>query len=150
MRPEDLRAESFSHYPPQAAALAVSHTSLFQKMPLSLLPMILLQVIDYDWRLPAEQRNLGRQLNYLGSLSPIEFTERMKSFAGMQLTPELVSTDWVNQPEHYGELFAAMLWSSMQIEDYRKAVSGYDEAISKVLEEAPPDIPRFAIVVVGK
>jgi hypothetical protein len=150
MQPQDLRTESFSHYPPQAAAIAATHVALFQKMPLSLLPMILLQLIDYDWRFPAEQRNLRRQLDYLGGLSSAELAEVLKPFARTRLSPEWAHADWVNQPEHYSELFGALLWSSMQVEEYRKAVFDYDEAISRILDERPPDPPRFAIVVVGQ
>lgn len=150
MQPKDLRAESFSRYPPQAASLAKRHISAFQQLPLSLFPIILLQVIDYDWRFPVEQRNLRRQLEYLSSLSSAQLANLTEPFSAVRLDPSLAKIDWVNEPERYNEQFGAMLWSSLQMDIYRKSVLAYEETIARALPEEPPELSRFAIVVVGK
>lgn len=150
MQPQNLRAEDFSHYPPLAASLAVTHLAVFRKMPLSLLPIILLQVMKYDWQFPAEQRSLLRQLDYLGGLQSEVLAALWKPFTNFRLTPELESIDWVNQPERYKEQFGAELWSSLQFDEYRDAVLLYEEAIARAVPRDTPDIPRVAIVVIGQ
>ena len=54
MQPRELRPENFSHYPPQGRAFAVKHLVVLQHVPLVLLPILLLQVIEYDWLFPVE------------------------------------------------------------------------------------------------
>lgn len=150
MHPHELRVENFSGYPPQAAALAASHLTIFQKTPLALLPIILRQVIDYDWRFPAEQRALRAQLDYLDGLSPAAFTDLMNPFSGLRLPPELDSIDWVNQPQRFIEQFSAILWSTLQMNDYREAVLKYEQKLSGALVQESPAIPRFTIAIVGQ
>ena len=59
MQPHELRPESFSRYPPQGRAFAVKHLVVLQQVPLVLLPILLLEIIGYDWCFPVEQRILG-------------------------------------------------------------------------------------------
>lgn len=150
MLPENLRPEDFSNYPPQAASLAINHLPVFRRMPLSLLPSILRQVMNYDWQFPAEQRSLRRQLDYLESLTPEVFGSLMKPFISLRLDPTLEKVDWVNQPERYEEQFGAELWSSLQFDDYRKTVLEYEDTLSEAIEDEPPAIPRFSLVVIGR
>ncbi len=150
MQPQDLRAEDFSKYPPEARALAVAHLSVLQKVPLALLPILLRETIDYDCRFPVEQRAIERQLNYLATLQPASFTILMSGFSAVRLPAEVGKIDWVNQPQHFSEQLSALLWSTQQLDNYREAALQYEKQLEQASVEKPPAIPRFTIVVVGK
>jgi hypothetical protein len=149
MHPSDLRAENFSKYPPQAKQLAVAHLAVLQRIPLALLPLILRQLINYDWLFPPEQRELQRQMDYLGSLSAAQFTAFTNDFAPFQLPRELGNSDWVNQPKHFSEQLTAYLWSVHQIDAYHGAVRAYLQKLDGVHENDTPRTSRCTIVVVG-
>lgn len=70
MLPNELKADQFSKYPPQARQLAVTHINLLASLPLGFLPLLLRELIAYDWKFPAERRELDNQFTYLISLSP--------------------------------------------------------------------------------
>ncbi len=55
MLPRDLKAEQFAGYPPQARDLVVAHLDALQQLPLSFVPSLLREVIDYDYKFPAER-----------------------------------------------------------------------------------------------
>jgi len=150
MQPTDLNANSFSRYPPQAKALAVNNLPILRRVPLSLLPLILGQIINYDWRFPAEQRDLTRQLRYLGALSSASFTDLMAPFAAVELPPEISEIDWVNQPKIFGAQLSAFLWSVNQIDNYHGAAQQYQQHLQDAVSPESPAIPRLAIVVIGQ
>jgi hypothetical protein len=149
MQPQELRAENFAHYPPQARALAVANISVLQRIPLALLPVMLHEVINYDWRFPMEQQLLVRQFQYLKTLQPAYFATLMAPFAAIRLPKNIGHIDWVNQPQHFTEQLSALLWSMQEMDDYRTAALRYQEQLQQALIEKPPAMPRFTIVTVG-
>ena len=62
MLPANLKPEQFSGYPPEARKLAIEYLGVFQRLPLSFLPNLLREVIDYDYRFPAERKTLEKEL----------------------------------------------------------------------------------------
>jgi hypothetical protein len=74
----------------------------------------------------------------------------MAPFASVRLPNEISKIDWVNQPQHFSEQLSALLWSTQQIDDYRKAALQYQERLERVLTDEPPMMPRFTIVAVGQ
>jgi hypothetical protein len=150
MQPGDLSAKSFSEYPEQAKALAVANLALLRRLPLSMLPLLLGQIIDYDWRFPAEQGEVKRQLQFLTQLSSDSFTEIMAPFAAVQLPDALAATDWVNQPKVFGQQLSAFLWSAHQIDGYHAAAQKFQAHVDAALPLEPPATPRFAVVIIGK
>jgi hypothetical protein len=150
MQPQELRSESFSHYPPQGRAFAVKHLAVLQHVPLAFLPILLIEIIQYDWLFPIEQRSLARQFDYLETLQASSFTSLIAPFAAVRLPGELSKIDWVNHPQHFSEQLSALLWSTLQVDDYRKAAVQYQEKLGRVLVDKPPAIPRFTIVIVGR
>ncbi len=58
MLPLDLKPEQFSGYPPEARKLVVEHLTALRRLPLSFVPSLLREAIDYDYRFPAERRAL--------------------------------------------------------------------------------------------
>lgn len=150
MQPQQLRAGNFAHYPPQARAFAVAHLAVLQQVPLSLCPVLLREIIDYDWRFPVEQRGLTRQFDYLATLSPTAFSGLMAPFAAVRLPETISKIDWVNQPQHFSEQLSALLWSMQQMDKYRAAALAYQEQLQKALVDPPPAVPRFAIAAIGQ
>ncbi len=150
MLPKDLRAENFSQYPPQARAFALAHLATLREMPLALLPVILREIIDYDWRFPAEQKTMGRQLQYLETLAPASFQALMVPFNAVRLPEEIGKMDWVNQPQRFSEQLSASLWAMQQMDGYREAALKYQKRLGQALIEPAPAIPRFTIAVIGQ
>jgi len=56
MLPRDLKTEQFAGYPPEARKLATSYLGTLQQLPLSFLPSLLRELIDYDFKFPAERK----------------------------------------------------------------------------------------------
>jgi len=77
--PNQLVSESFAAYPAEARSLAVSRLPLLRRLPLGFVPLLLRELIVYDWKFPAERKNLDRQFAYLASLSPLALNPRHKA-----------------------------------------------------------------------
>jgi hypothetical protein len=150
MQPAALTAASFGQYSPQARELAIANLSVLQKLPLTLGPILLRQIIDYNWRFPPERRFLVQQLEYLRGLPPASLANLMASFAAVRLPAEIEATDWVNAPQRFSEQLSAGLWSMQQIDSYRLAAQLYEKELAQVLPKELPAIPRLAIVVIGQ
>ena len=116
-----LTPASFNAYPPEARQLAVKQIALLQRLPLAFLPLLLRELIVYDWKFPAERADLDRQFAYLGTLAPGPFQAAMSAFAQLKLTRELEQTDWVNSPAVFSEKLSAHLWATHQIDAFRAA-----------------------------
>src|SRR6516165_6409820 len=119
MLPNDLTADHFKSYPPEARALAVRHLDIFHQLPLSFLPRMLRELIAYDWRFPAERKDLDRQLVFLRGHSEAEIQSLMAPFVKITVASDLAQMDWVNQPVQFSERFTAYLWASHQIDPFR-------------------------------
>ena len=111
--------------PPQGRASAVKHFVVLRQIPLVLLLILLREIIDYDWCFPVEQRVLVRQLDYLETLQTSSFASLMAPFAAVRLPSTVSKVDWVNHPQRFSEQLSALLWSTQQIDDYRKAALQY-------------------------
>jgi hypothetical protein len=133
MLPNQLSPDSFAAYPPEARQLAVKQIALLQRLPLAFLPLLLRELIVYDWKFPAERADLGRQFTYLGTLAAGPFQTAMSAFTQLKLARELEQTDWVNSPAVFSEKLSAHLWATHQIDAFRAAAVDYVQKAS-----APP------------
>ncbi len=150
MLPREMKPENFGGYPPQAKALIVSHLDVIRQLPLALVPSLLRQVMDYDYSFPAERSMIERELARLSSLSAAQRKDWFSAFDAIKLSESLQDFDWVNMPAQFVEHQAAYLWSTHQLDAFRKAATDYGDRLAK---EAPPEaIPmqRLGIAVVGK
>jgi hypothetical protein len=148
--PNQLTSEHFSRYPAQARDVAKRQIALLQRLPLGFLPLLLRELIAYDWKFPAERKDLDQQLAYLSALPPEQLTQVMAEFAGLRLTHELEQADWVNEPARFSEQLTAHLWATHQIDSFRTAAVEY---VAKSSASAPPEplpISRLGIVVIGQ
>lgn len=150
MLPKDLVPETFNGYPPEAKRLAVTRIATLQKLPLAFVPLLLRELIAYDWKFPAERRDVERQLVYLGRLSPAELADAMASFAKLSLTRELEKSDWINSPAAFSEQLTAHLWATHQIDPFRQAAVVYVRNSTAAVPDESPATHRLGIVVIGQ
>jgi hypothetical protein len=150
MLPRELKAEHFNGYPPEARKLVTNYLGALQRLPLSFLPSLLREVIDYDFRFPAERRALERELANLSSLSAQQMADWFAGFAQIRLSPDLEKFDWVNAPGQFVEQLSAHLWSSHQLDAFRVAATEYAERLRAAAPPESPAAPRLAIAVVGQ
>jgi hypothetical protein len=145
-----IQAEQFQTYPPQAKQIATSNISLLQQLPLAFLPLLLREVIVYDWRFPAERDEIDRQFRYLGTRTTEQLSRAMSSFAKLSLSPELEAMDWIAAPSRFSEHLSAYLWATHQIDDFGRAAEDYIKAFNTAVPEAAAPAPRLGIAVISQ
>jgi hypothetical protein len=146
----DLKPEQFSKYPPEARKLASKYVETLQRLPVSFLPSLLREVIDYDFKFPAERKAIERELANLSSLSPEQVKTWMQGFAEIRISPQLESIDWVNAPAQFVEQLSAHLWTTHQLDAFRKAATEYADRLHAVTIPEPLPLSRLGITVVGE
>ena len=137
-------------YPPEARQLAVSRIALLQRLPLAFLPLLLRELIVYDWKFPLERADLDRQFTYLGGLAATPFQAAMAAFAQLKLTRALEQIDWVNSPAVFSEQLSAHLWATHQIDSFRAAAVDYVQKATASAPDPPLATHRLGIAVIGQ
>jgi len=150
MLPGDLKPQSFSGYPPEARKLVLDFLAVLKRLPLAFLPGLLREVIDYDFRFPAERKAIERELSKLGSLSAEQTKDWFEGFAEIQLSPRLEQFDWVNTPAQFLEQLSAHLWTTHQLDAFRKAALAYAERLQQAVPSEVPVVARLGIAVIGE
>jgi hypothetical protein len=150
MQPTDLKPEQFNGYPPEARKLAANYISALRRLPLSFLPSLLREVVEYDFKFPVERRAVENELANLASLSPEQLKNWFQGFAQIHLSSQLENSDWVNAPSQFVEQLSAHLWSTHQLDAFRAAAVGYAERLRAAAPPEPPPIPRLGIAIVGQ
>lgn len=150
MLPPELLPKNFAGYPPQARRLAERQIALLRRLPLAFAPLLLRELLAYDWKFPAERLDLERQFAYLTSLSHKDFAAAMAVFSQLRLPGTLDQTDWVNAPAVFTEQLTAHLWTTHQIDTFRAAAVEYVKQSSAAVPEAPLPTHRLGIAVIGE
>jgi hypothetical protein len=150
MLPHDLKAEQFNGYPPEARKLVVSYIGMLQQLPLSFLPSLLREAIDYDYKFPAERLAINNEFASLSSLSPDQRKEWFQTFSEISLSSKLEQFNWVSQPAQFVEQLSAHLWSTHQLDAFRKAATEYGQRLRLAAPPEPPIIPRLGIAIIGQ
>src|SRR5579872_1625857 len=150
MLPQDLKTEYFAGYPPEARKLVTNYLGTLRQMPLSFLPGLLRELIDYDFKFPAERKAHDRELAQLQSLTNTQRKEWFEGFAGIQLSSQLERFDWVKAPGQFMEQLSAHLWSTHQLDAFRKASEEYGDRLRAAVPPESPKIPRLGIAVIGQ
>lgn len=150
MLPQDLKAEQFAGYPPQARVLAVAHLDALQQLPLSFVPSLLREVIDYDYKFPAERAGIDRELANLSSLSPAQRKDWFQAFSQLSLSAKLEHYDWINQPAQFVEQLSAYLWTTQQLDEFRKAATVYGDRLRAANPPEVLPLRRLGIAVIGQ
>jgi hypothetical protein len=121
-----------------------------QRLPLAYVPSLLREVIEYDFKFPAERKGLAKELSNLSSLSPEQTKTWFQAFAQIQLSSELEKSDWVNAPAQFVENLSAHLWTTHQLDAFRTAALDYADRLHAVAHPEQPVIPRLGITVIGQ
>jgi hypothetical protein len=150
MEPRELKSESFSQYPTEAQKLAAANLDVLRAMPLTLLPLVLRQLVRYDWSFPAEQQQLKSQFDWLKQRGAAALSAVMAPFAAIPLSSELRRGDWLNHPQRFSEQMTAELWSTNRIDAYHAAAQKYQQDLDRAFDPTVPGIPRLTIVIVDK
>jgi len=150
MPPIELKPGQFSGYPPEARKLVTNDLAALQRLPLSFLPSLLREVIDYDFKFPAERKALERELANLSSLSAEHTKDWFQGFAQIRLSAQLEQFDWINAPAQFVEQLSAYLWTTHQLDAFRIAALAYAERLRAAVPPEPPTMPRLGITVIGQ
>jgi hypothetical protein len=150
MLPRDLKAEQFAGYPPQARGLVEAHLAALQQLPLSFVPNLLREVIDYDFKFPVERVAIDKELANISSLSPAQVNEWFQAFSKLSLSSKLEHFDWINQPAQFVEQLSAYLWTTHQLDDFRKAATVYGDRLHSLTPPEPIPMRRLGIAVIGQ
>ena len=150
MLPSELKPEQFNGYPPEARKLVTGYVAALQRLPLSFLPSLLREVIEYDFKFPAERRALEKELANLNSLSSEQIKDWLQGFAQIRLSSQLENSDWVNAPGQFVEQLSSHLWTTHQLDAFRIAAVAYADRLRAVVPAEPPPAPRLGITVIGQ
>jgi len=150
MLPSDLKLENFSTYPPEARKIVTDYLGTLQRLPISFAPGLLRELIDYDFKFPAERRAHERELAYLSSLSGAQLQECFQSFEQIRLSKQLEDFDWVKSPAKFVERLSAHLWSTHQLDAFRQASNNYADRLRTAVPVEAPPIPRLGVSVIGQ
>ena len=150
MLPHDLKPEKFTDYPPEARKLVTNYLGTLRQLPLSFIPGLLRELIDYDFKFPAERKAHERELASLSALSSEQMKEWFSGFAAIRLSSRLEAFDWVKSPAQFVEQLSAHLWSTHQLDAFRKASTEYGERLRETVPPERPLAPRLGITVIGQ
>jgi hypothetical protein len=150
MLPRDLKPELFNGYPPQAKSLVTRYITALDRLPLSFVPSLLREVVDYDFKFPVERKAVERELANLHSLTSEQVESWFQGFSQIQLSPKLESFDWINEPAQFVEQLSSYLWTTHQLDAFRTAALAYAARLQGAVPPEPPALPRLGITVVGQ
>jgi hypothetical protein len=150
MLPSDLKPERFASYPPEARKIITDYLSTLQRLPLSFVPGLFRELIDYDFKFPAERRAHQRELAYLSSLSTGQLQEWFQGFEQIRLSKQLEDFDWVKSPAQFVERLSAHLWSTHQLDAFRQVSNEYADRLRAAVPPEAPPLPRLGISVIGQ
>src|SRR6516165_4381775 len=150
MLPRDLKPEQFRSYPPEARKLATDNLETLRRLPLSFLPSLLREVIEYDYKFPVERRALEGEIGSARGLSESQRKEWFGPFERIELSAALERFDWVNSPAQFVEQLSAHLWTTHQQDAFRQAATAYGNRLQAAVPPEPPAMPRLGIAIVGE
>ena len=150
MLPSDLQAKQFAGYPPEARRLAVANLAALQQLPISFLASLLRELIDYDFKFPAERAAIDQELANLSSLSQAQIRQWFQAFSQLSLSFKLEHLDWINQPAQFVEQESAYLWTTHQLDAFRKAATDYGDRLQSVVTVEPIPARRLGIAIIGQ
>jgi len=150
MLPAQLTPEHFAGYPAEARAVATSHLDRLRQLPLAFVPLLLRELVVYDYKFPMERRDLDAQFKYLAAMTPEQFRTALAAFAQLRLTGDLEKLDWVNNPAIFTEQLTAHLWTTHQIDAFRAAAIDYVQKATAAFPEEPLPVHRLGVAVIGQ
>ncbi len=145
-----IDAPQFERYPPEARGLAVAHLPLLRTLPSAFTPLLLQQIEQYDWRFPAERREITGQLAYLEALTPEQRRVALAGFARLRLPAHWTGRQVASAPGEYAEQLSSYLWATHQMDAFREASSAYMASYHSTASDRELAARRLGIAVIGQ
>jgi hypothetical protein len=150
MEASDLKPESFTRYSLEGRTLAAANIDLLRRVPLALLPLLLLRVQQAALAFPAERAELDAEIAALDAMDHPAFDALMQPFATLDLSANLKEMDWVDHPQQFTERLTAWLWSHHQIDRYHAAAESYRQLVQLLPLRPLPSTPRWTFLLLGR
>jgi len=150
MLPRNLQPETFAAYPPEARKLVLDHIEAIRQLPVTFLPSLLREVIEYDFKFPSERAAIDIELSTITALSPSQAKEWFQPFQSISISSKLESFDWINSPAQFIEQQSAYLWSTHQLDAFRKAATDYGARLQASVVQKPLPMQRLGVAIIGQ
>lgn len=150
MLPHDLQPEHFAAYLPEARKIARDHLEAIRKLPVTFLPSLLREVIEYDFKFPKERTAIDQELRTIAALSPSQAKEWFQPFQAIAISAKLEDFDWINFPAQFIEQQSAYLWSTRQLDAFRKAATDYGTRLQAAIPRQSLSTHRLGIAIIGQ
>jgi hypothetical protein len=150
MLPRDLKSEHFTAYPPEARKIVLDHIEDIRRLPITFLPSLLREVIEYDFKFPTERATIDKELSTIATLSPSQTKEWFQPFQVISIPSKLENFDWINSPAQFLEQLSAYLWSTHQLDAFRKAATDYGTHLQAAITQPPLPTRRLGIAIIGQ
>jgi hypothetical protein len=150
MLPRNLQPETFAAYPPEARKLVLDHIEAIRQLPVTFLPSLLREVIEYDFKFPSERAAIDIELSTITALSPSQAKEWFQPFQSISISSKLESFDWINSPAQFIEQQSAYLWSTHQLDAFRNAATEYGARLRAAVTQKPLPVRRLGVAISGQ
>ncbi len=150
MLPRNLQPENFTAYPPEARKLVLDHIEAIRQLPVTFLPSLLREVIEYDFKFPTERSSIDIELSTIAALSPSQIREWFQPFQSISISSKLENFDWINSPAQFIEQQSAYLWSTHQLDAFRKAATDYGARLQAAVAQRPLPSQRLGVAIIGQ
>ena len=150
MLPSNLQPENFTSYPPEARKVVLGHIDAIRQLPITFLPSLLREVIEYDFKFPSERAAIDTELATISALSPSQAKEWFEPFQSIAISSKLENFDWINLPAQFIEQQSAYLWSTHQLDTFRKAATDYGARLQAATKPQPLPAQRLGIAIIGQ
>ncbi|MGA8090262.1 MAG: hypothetical protein WCA10_23520 [Terracidiphilus sp.] len=150
MLPRNLQPENFTAYPPEARKVALDHIETIRQLPITFLPSLLREVIEYDFKFPTERAAIEIELSTIAALPPSQIREWFQPFQSISISSKLENSDWINSPAQFIEQQSAYLWSTHQLDAFRKAATDYGARLQAAVVQTPLPSQRLGIAIIGQ
>ncbi len=143
--PDWFSGDDFSGYPPEGREIAISHLDVLNEIPAALLPVFLVELKDYDWKFPVEQREIIARLEFIRA-NPVS----LSAFRNISIPAALESSRDARDPQRFLADVTAVLWSSLQMDAYRKAADEFVALYEAKVQQPAPPRPRLVMICIGR
>jgi hypothetical protein len=140
-----LNSGDFSGYPPEGRDVAIAHLEVLQEMPVALLPVFLVELKEYDWKFPAEQRETAARLEFVQA-----HPASLSAFRTIALPAALDRAENARDPQRFLAEVTANLWSSLQMDVYRNAADRFLALYEASVKPLAPAQPRLVMICIGR
>jgi hypothetical protein len=90
------------------------------------------------------------ELSTIAALSPQQSREWFQPFQAISISSALENFDWINSPAQFIEQQSAYLWSTHQLDAFRKAATDYGVRLQASAVQKPLATRRLGIAIIGQ